>query len=52
MAILTIPTSTTLALYQFTIELEGTRGVERDEAGQLQYVADSVAYLRQIGAFG
>lgn len=36
----------------FTIELEGTKGQERDEAGQLQYVADSVAYLRHIGAFG
>jgi len=36
----------------FTIELEGTKGVERDEAGQLQYVADSVAYLRRIGGLG
>jgi len=36
----------------FTMELEGTQGVELDEAGQLRYIADSVAYLRQIGAFG
>ena len=35
----------------FTMELEGTKGIERDEAAQLQYIADSVAYLRQIGAF-
>jgi len=34
----------------FTIELEGTKGRERSEAEQLQYVADSVAYLRGIGA--
>lgn len=35
----------------FTLELEGTKGVERDQAGQLAYIADSVAYLRRIGAF-
>lgn len=35
----------------YTMELEGIRGVEYDEAGRLQYVADSVAYLREIGAF-
>jgi len=36
----------------FTMELEGTQGVDFDEAGQLRYIADSVAYLRRIGAFG
>lgn len=36
----------------YTIELEGTEGIELDEAGQLAYVADSVKYLRTIGAFG
>jgi L-ribulose-5-phosphate 3-epimerase len=35
----------------FTMELEGSKGVERNEAEQLQYVADSVEYLRRIGAF-
>ncbi|MEP0841335.1 MAG: sugar phosphate isomerase/epimerase [Phycisphaerae bacterium] len=34
----------------FTLELEGTRGVTRTEAQQLQYVEESVAYLRRIGA--
>ncbi len=34
----------------FTMELEGTKGVELDEAGQLKYIADSVAYLRRIEA--
>jgi sugar phosphate isomerase/epimerase len=34
-----------------TIELEGTHGQERTEAEQLAYVADSVEYLRSIGAF-
>ena len=33
----------------FTMELEGTKGVEFDEAGQLKYIADSAAYLRRIG---
>lgn len=33
----------------FTMELEGIKGVELDAAGQLQYVADSVSYLRRIG---
>lgn len=33
----------------FTMELEGIQGVELDEAGQLQHVADSVAYLRGAG---
>ncbi|GMU24644.1 MAG: hypothetical protein AMXMBFR13_47180 [Phycisphaerae bacterium] len=36
----------------FTMELEGTKGVERNEAQQLAYIGDSVAYLRRIGAFG
>lgn len=35
-----------------TMELEGSEGITFDEAGRLQYVADSVAYLRRIGAFG
>lgn len=35
-----------------TMELEGTRGVELTEAQQLQYVADSVAYLKKIGVLG
>ena len=34
----------------FTMELEGIKGQELDEAGQLKMVEDSVAYLRQIGA--
>lgn len=34
----------------YTMELEGIEGVELDETGQLKYIADSVAYLRQIGA--
>jgi inosose dehydratase len=33
----------------FTMELEGTKGVEFDEPGQLKYIADSAAYLRRIG---
>lgn len=33
----------------FTMELEGTKGIERNEAEQLAYIADSVAYLRRIG---
>ena len=33
----------------FTMELEGTKGVDFDEAGQLKYIADSAAYLRRIG---
>ena len=33
-----------------TMELEGSTGVELDEADQLKYVADSAAYLRGIGA--
>ncbi|MCD4823516.1 MAG: sugar phosphate isomerase/epimerase [Phycisphaerae bacterium] len=36
----------------YTMELEGTEGVEMGEAEQLKYVADSAAYLRSIGAFG
>lgn len=32
-----------------TMELEGTKGVEFDEAGQLKYIADSADYLRRIG---
>ena len=35
----------------FTMELEGIKGEELDEAGQLAYVAESVEYLRRIGAF-
>jgi len=35
-----------------TMELEGTKGTDRDEPAQLAYIADSVAYLRSIGAFG
>ncbi|MBI4582040.1 MAG: sugar phosphate isomerase/epimerase [Planctomycetes bacterium] len=34
----------------FTMELEGIKGIEWDEAGQVQCVEDSVAYLRRIGA--
>ncbi len=34
----------------FTMELEGIKGVEWDEAAQVKCVADSVAYLRRIGA--
>lgn len=34
----------------YTMELEGTQGVERNEAEQLQYIADSAAYLKRIGA--
>ncbi len=33
----------------FTMELEGTKGVERDEEQIKQHVADSVAYLRRSG---
>lgn len=33
-----------------TMELEGTKGVDRNEAEQLQYIADSAAYLQTIGA--
>jgi L-ribulose-5-phosphate 3-epimerase len=33
----------------FTLELEGIRGEALDEVGTRQRVADSVAYLRQIG---
>lgn len=36
----------------FTMELEGTKGVVRSEAEQLAYVAESVAYLKRIAAFG
>lgn len=36
----------------YTMELEGTKGVERTEAQQLEYVADSVKYLRKIGVLG
>jgi len=36
----------------FTMELEGTKGVVRSEAEQLAYIADSVAYLKRIAAFG
>lgn len=34
----------------YTMELEGTRGKERTQAEQLAYIADSVDYLRGIGA--
>lgn len=34
----------------FTMELEGIKGIERDEAAHLKDVADSVAYLKRIGA--
>jgi L-ribulose-5-phosphate 3-epimerase len=34
----------------FTMELEGTKGIERTEAQQLEYLADSAKYLRKIGA--
>jgi L-ribulose-5-phosphate 3-epimerase len=33
----------------FTLELEGIKGLELDEAGQLKMVEDSVEYLRRIG---
>jgi len=33
----------------YTMELEGTQGVQRNEAEQLAYIADSAAYLRTIG---
>ena len=36
----------------YTMELEGVHGVELDEPGQLKMVADSLAYLRKIGAAG
>ena len=36
----------------YTMELEGTKGVEFTEEQQCQYIADSVAYLRSIDAFG
>lgn len=36
----------------FTMELEGTRGVQRTEAEQLAYIEESVAYLKRIAAFG
>jgi len=35
-----------------TMELEGTEGLERDEAAQLEYVAASAAYLKRIGVLG
>lgn len=35
----------------FTMELEGTEGVRLDEASTCRQVAQSVAYLRRIGAF-
>lgn len=34
-----------------TLEFEGTKGVELDEAGTKQAIADSVAFLRSIGTF-
>lgn len=34
-----------------TMELEGTKGVDRSESEQLEYIANSVEYLRDIGAF-
>ncbi len=34
-----------------TMELEGTRGIERSEQEQLDYIANSVKYLRELGAF-
>jgi inosose dehydratase len=33
----------------FTMELEGTKGLDRDEAQIKQHVAESVAYLRRSG---
>jgi sugar phosphate isomerase/epimerase len=33
----------------FAMELEGTKGVERTEDEQLEYIAASVRYLREIG---
>ena len=33
----------------YTIELEGSQGLQRDRAAQLKYVADSVDYLKRIG---
>ncbi len=33
-----------------TMELEGTKGVDLNEAEHLKYIADSAAYLRRIGA--
>lgn len=36
----------------YTMELEGIEGVEMDEAARLQYIADSVAYLRKLGMLG
>ena len=33
----------------YTMELEGIEGVELDEPGQLNYIADSVNYLNRIG---
>lgn len=33
----------------YTMELEGTQGVQRNEAEQLAYIADSAAYLRTTG---
>ncbi len=36
----------------YTMELEGTKGIERDEVAQLQYVADSASYLRTLGVLG
>jgi L-ribulose-5-phosphate 3-epimerase len=34
----------------YTMELEGTKGVDRSESEQLAYIADSVAYLKRIRA--
>ena len=34
----------------YTMELEGVRGVEYTEESRCKYIADSVAYLRSIGA--
>jgi sugar phosphate isomerase/epimerase len=34
----------------FTMELEGTKGIERTEQEQLDYVRQSAEYLRRIGA--
>jgi sugar phosphate isomerase/epimerase len=34
-----------------SIEIEGVRGIERDEAGIKKDIADSVAYVRSLGRF-
>jgi sugar phosphate isomerase/epimerase len=34
-----------------TMEVEGTHGVEMDEAQTKQYIADSVKYIQSLGNF-